>query len=320
MSRYRRVAAGVVLSLAAIAGSLAPTQARPTTSWGLDRIDQRAQPLDGQYNPAVDGAGVTVYLIDTGMDVSNPQFGGRASLGANFSGDTRTDCFDEMAVGHGTFVGGIVGGEQTGVANQANLVQVQALGCHEGGSTLTAKQERRAVAQAVRWVRHNAVRPAVVNMSLAFKRPLNVDRPVQRLIDSGIPVVAAAGNFGKNACNYSPAGVPAVITVGATSSRDRAWWASNSSASNQGRCVDVWAPGKSITSILAEGDVFTYDGVGATSWAAPFVTGAAALFLQVNPAATPSQVSRWIRRSATTDAISGVRSGTPNRLLYIGDL
>lgn len=306
----------LVAAVALFAGALAPSvSARPATGWGLDRIDQRALPLNADYAPPADGTGVTVYLIDTGLDTANSQFSGRASLGANFTNRPDGDCVDEMGVGHGTFVAGIAGGDETGVANEVMLVEVQAISCAEGGSSMTAKQERRAVVKAVNWVRLNAVRPAVVNMSLAFRPPHSVDRAVQRLIDSGIPVVAAAGNEGEDACRRSPARVPGVITVAASTETDRAW-----KGSNQGRCVDLWAPGKDITSVLMDGGVLRYEFIGATSWAAPFVSGAAALYLQNHPTATPAKVSRVLRRTATLGQLRGVRAGTPNRLLYVGAL
>lgn len=308
-------AIAVFAAFALLAGGTTTVSARPATGWGLDRIDQRALPLDATYSPPADGTGVTVYLIDTGLDTSNAQFSGRASLGANFTNRPDGDCADEMGVGHGTFVAGIAGGDETGVANNVTLVEVQAITCAEGGSSMTAAQERKAVVKAARWIRLNAVRPAVVNMSLAFRPPHSVDRAVQKLIDSGIPVVAAAGNEGENACQRSPARVPAVITVGASTQTDRAW-----RGSNQGSCIDLFAPGKDITSVLMDGGVLQYEFVGATSWAAPFVAGAAAIFLQSNPTATPAQVAWVLRRSATTGALRGVRSGTPNRLLYVGDL
>ena len=301
--------AGAVLAVAAVAGA-GPASA---DGWGLDRIDQRNLPLDGTYAPPSDGTGVTVYLIDAGLDVDNSQFGGRATLGIDLTGTGVTDCSDEFGVGHGTFVAGIVGGTNTGVANRVNLVEVQALGCTEGGSTMTLKQERRAVVRAAGWIRRNAVRPAVVNMSLAFGRSASVDRAVRRLVRSGIPVVAAAGNQGENACRHSPARVSSVITVGASTQQDRVW-----SGSNQGRCVDIFAPGKGITSVLADGGVFHYRGVGATSWATPSVTGAVAQYLQRNPQAGPSEVRRAVRRSATVGVLDGLDAGSPNRLLYVG--
>ena len=298
-----------------IAALLTPTSASADTElpgWGLDRIDQRGLPLDGAYVPPADGTGVTVYLVDTGLDVSNSEFEGRASLGIDLTGAGVTDCADEQGVGHGTFVAGIAGGATTGVAPKVALVEVQALGCTEGGSTMTVAEQRRAVVKAARWIRLNAVRPAVVNMSLTFPGSERVDRAVERLVASGVPVVAAAGNQGANACSKSPARVPSVITVGASTQKDRPW-----SGSNRGRCVDLWAPGKGITSVAFEGGVFRYVGVGATSWATPFVTGAAALYLQAHPDADAAEVHRELRRSATRGALEGLSAGSPNRLLFV---
>lgn len=305
---------GALVAVGVLAAA-APASAVPLPGWGLDRIDQRALPLNDTYTPAANGGGVTVYLIDTGLDVDNPRFGGRASLGRNFTGTPVTDCADESGVSHGTFVAGIAGGTRTGVAPGATLVELQALGCGEGGSTMTVAQQRRAVIEALDWIRVNAVRPAVVNMSLTFKRSGRLDRAVGALIDSGIPAVAAAGNEGADSCEKSPAHIPAVITVAASTQRDRAW-----SGSNQGSCVDIWAPGKDITSVLLDGGVIRYRFVGATSWATPFVSGAVALYLQRHPAASPAKVGRWLVRTSTKGALTGVNPGTVNRLLYVGRL
>lgn len=302
-----------ILILAALLSLPAGPAAAVDPGWGLDRIDQPALPLDGAYTAPNSGAGVTVYLVDTGLDTTNTQFAGRASLGKNFTNREAGDCADEMGVGHGTFVAGIAGGALTGVANQVQLVELQALSCSEGGSTMTLQQERRAVIRAIAWIRRNGVRPAVVNMSLAFLASDAIDQAVKRLIRSGFPVVAAAGNQGSDACRKSPARVPAVITVGASTRRDRAW-----PGSNRGSCVDIWAPGKDITSVAMGGDVFRYRGVGATSWATPFVSGAVAQLLQSNPAASPAQVQRALKRTSTKGVLTGLTVGSPNRLLFLG--
>lgn len=309
-----RCASALVVSFTMLAA--APASAVPLPGWGLDRIDTRTLPLDGRYAPAADGTGVTVYLIDAGLDVSNSQFGRRASLRRNFTGTSVLDCADESGVSHGTFVAGIAGGVQTGVAPAATLVELQALGCVEGGSTMTRPQQRRAVIGALNWIRRHAARPAVVNMSLGFgRRNAELDAAVQALIDSGVPVVAAAGNEGAKACDKSPGHIPAVITVAASTRRDRAWV-----GSNQGACVDIWAPGKGITSVLLDEGVIHYRFVGATSWATPYVSGAVALYLQRHPLAGPANVRRWLVRTSTKGALTGVKPGTPNRLLYVGDL
>lgn len=292
---------------------------RANPGWALDRIDQRDRPLDGVYHPRSDGAGVTVYLIDTGLDAANPEFGGRASIGKDLLGGTGADCPDEMAVGHGTFVAGIVGGATTGVANGVNLVAVKALPCTEGVMPIPQKRQLRLIAKAARWVRHHAVRPAVVNMSLAVDHPVRpIDRAVRRLVRSGVPVVAAAGNDALNACLWSPAHLRSVITVAASDARDRSWRDSSFGGTNTGPCVDLYAPGKNITSVAAGDTTFRYAGIGATSWATPFVTGAVAQRLQRRPASTPEQIARWLRRTSTKGALHDVPRHTPNRLLYIG--
>lgn len=300
----------------AAASAPAPAPAGTTTQlrpgWGLDRIDERARPLDGKYRARVTGAGVTAYVVDGGMDHANAEFGGRASLGVDLVDGSDGGCPDELGVDHGTFVGGIIGGRTTGVAKGVRLVAVRAIKCGEGSEPLPEWKQRALVVRAVDWVRTHATRPAVVNMSLNLRSPYSpLTTALQRLERAGIPVVVSAGNDGGDACSRPPANVPSALVVGASTSADRPW-----SGSNHGRCVDLYAPGLSVKSVASGGGTFWYAGSGATSWAAPFVTGTAALYLSARPTATPAQVRSWILRNATTGRLSGLRPQTPNRLLH----
>ncbi|MFD7628226.1 S8 family peptidase [Streptomyces sp. NPDC059851] len=295
---------------------------RTGVPWNLDRIDQRTPPLDGTFAPGSDGSGVRVYVLDTGMEVRHAEFGGRASLGADFVGDPDAgDCFDGGGLGHGTFVAGIIGGRTNGVAPRADLVRVQAIACEEGGSAGAADAGPAAeasVIKAVEWVAEHARRPAVVNMSLNLaNRSAALDAAVERLIASGIPVVVSAGNFADDACRHSPAGARGALVVAASTADDRHWRDSDAFGSGHGPCVDLYAPGEKVTSALAGAGTATSDAT-ATSWAAPHVAGAVALYLSAHPDATPAQVRTWITERAARDVLAGVPPQTPNRLLNAG--
>ena len=277
--------------------TLEATQTNPP--WGLDRIDQRNRPLSGTFTYPNTASNVRVYVIDTGIRITHSQFGGRATWGANFAGGQNTDCN-----GHGTHVAGTIGGSTYGVAKQVRLVAVKVLNCSGNGTT-------SGVVAGINWVTSNAVKPAVANMSLGGGASTSIDNAVANSVASGVTYVVAAGNSGANACNYSPARAPSAITVGATTSTD-----ARASFSNYGSCLDIFAPGVSITSAWSTSNTAT-NTISGTSMASPHVAGAAALVLSANPSWSPSQVTNFLISNATTGVVTSPGSGSPNRLLYV---
>ncbi|MGH2749536.1 MAG: S8 family peptidase [Actinomycetota bacterium] len=279
--------------------TISDTQSPAT--WGLDRIDQRNLPLSNSYTYNATGSGVTAYIIDTGIRFSHAQFGGRAVSGYDsVDGGSADDCN-----GHGTHVAGTVGGTTYGVAKSVQLVAVRVLNCQGSGTN-------SGVIAGVDWVtgNHQAGQPAVANMSLGGGANSSLDNAVNNSINDGVTYAVAAGNSNANACNYSPARVSAAITVGSTTSSD-----SRSSFSNYGSCLDIFAPGSSITSAWHTSDTAT-NTISGTSMASPHVAGVAALYLQGSPSATPSTVRNAIVNSGTSGVLSNVGSGSPTLLLY----
>ena len=271
-------------------------------TWGLDRIDQANLPLNGTYVYNGNGAGVNAYIIDTGIRLTHNEFAGRAfsAFTAINDGNGSNDCN-----GHGTHVSGTVGGTTYGVAKGVKLYAVRVLDCNGSGST-------SGVIAGINWVAANRVLPAVVNMSLGGGYSASLNSAVATAVAKGVTFAVAAGNDGRNACNYSPASAPSAITVGATSSTDlKASW------SNFGTCLDIFAPGVNITSSVNTSNTATavYSG---TSMASPHVAGVAALYLQANPNATPGQVATALTSNATLNKVSSPGTGSANRLLFMG--
>lgn len=271
-------------------------------TWGLDRIDQRARPLNGTYNYNNTGAGVTAYIIDTGILITHNEFGGRAIDGYD-AVDGALPALD--CNGHGTHVAGTVGGSTYGVAKGVRLVAVRVLDCSGSGTT-------SGVIAGINWVtgNHAAGQPAVANMSLGGSISSALDTAVKNSIADGVTYAIAAGNSNKNACNYSPARVTTAITVGATDSTDaRAYY------SNYGSCLDLFAPGSSITSAWYTSTNAT-NTISGTSMATPHVAGVAALYLQSNPNASPATVSSALVANATSNVVTNAGAKSPNKLLF----
>src|SRR5918994_430383 len=217
-------------------------------TWGLDRVDQRSLPLSTTFTYTSTGSGVTAYIIDTGIRLGHSDFGGRAVSGFDaVDGGAADDCN-----GHGTHVAGTVGGTTYGVAKGVSLVAVRVLSCSGSGTT-------SGVIAGIDWVtaNHEAGAPAVANMSLGGGASTALDTAVQNSIADGVTYAVAAGNGNRggraqDACGYSPARVPAALTIGATDKTD-----TKTSWSNYGSCVDWFAPGLSITSAWYTGNTAT---------------------------------------------------------------
>lgn len=292
-------AAGAGAGTKAGAGAAAGTKA--AISWGLERINHR-EPGGTGFSVKSTGAKVTAYIVDTGIDYTHPEFGGRAAFGADQVGDGRrgADC-----AGHGTHVAGTVGGATTGVARRVKLVSVRVLNCDSRGSNSD-------IVAGLNWIAANAHKPAVANLSIGGPQSYALNGAVDGLSRAGVFTVVAAGNDNADACTTSPASAPEAFAVAATDQQD-----ARASFSNHGSCVKLNAPGVAITSAYLNG---SYTDMTGTSMAAPHVTGIAALYEDTHGAAAPAALAKWLRGAATPGIPATAPLGTPKLLAYTGGL
>ncbi|MER5710323.1 S8 family serine peptidase [Streptomyces sp. NPDC042898] len=282
--------------------SINETQDKPP-SWGLDRIDQAETAGDEKYTyPDNGGEGVTAYVIDTGVRISHQDFGGRAAHG--FDAVDNDDTADD-GNGHGTHVAGTIAGTAHGVAKKAKVVAVRVLDDNGSGTT-------EQVVAGIDWVTQNHSGPSVANMSLGGGADEALDAAVKRAIASGVTFAVAAGNESSDAGQGSPSRVPEALTVASSTKDDE-----QSSFSNFGAVVDLYAPGSDITSAWNDSDTGVKT-ISGTSMASPHVAGAAVLYLAANPTATPADTAAALTGAATADAIKNPTSGTANKLLKVG--
>src|SRR5689334_19109199 len=290
-----------------------------TISFALDRIDQRGLPLDHTYRHVGTGRGVTIYVFDGGVSQTHPELAGRVRVGYTAFPDDPKICN-----AHGTAVAGAIAGKTLGVAPEAEIVDVKMVQCERLRGTI------RGIVEGAKWAiedhkQHGG--PAIANWSFIADTAARIpalDSAVAALRASGISVIVSAGNVEVNACRVSPGNAEGTIVVGA-SSVGRLTNDPNSPLVDRraigtawGPCIDVYAPGDSVLLPSLDKDlspsVQLWNG---TSMSTGYVSGAAALYLEQSPSATPDDVSKFIKTNATPNVVQDAFSPFA-RMLFVG--
>lgn len=305
----KKLFAAVAIAALSVGGFITPasaaTQTASPNSWGLDRIDQSTSQLDNSYTfPESAGAGVRVYVLDTGVQGDLMSFGGRVEQGydatSRYGGRGDIDCH-----GHGTHVAGTIASSEYGVAPKATIVPVRVATCRGGVSSTW-------IYRALEWVLDNHPKgtPGVVNMSIAVRYNESINNLADKLYREGLVVVAAAGNYQNrvDACGLSPSSTKAILTVGSVDSNGYM-----TRISNYDDCVDLYAPGGYITSEDPNRASRVRTG---TSMAAPHVSGAAALYMADHANQGSAMFNHLVVRHAAVGTIPNLRSGD-NKVLDI---
>ncbi|KAI4889057.1 hypothetical protein NFI96_014661 [Prochilodus magdalenae] len=261
--------------------------------WNLERIVQTKHE-SGKYAPPNDGARVGLYLMDTSVQTTHREIEGRVMV-TDFSSVPEEDGVRvhrqaNQCDSHGTHTAGVVSGRDSGVARGVSVNSVRVLNCQGKGTVsgvLAGLEYISASLQA------QPMSPVIILLPFAggFSRTLNT--ACREMVRSGAVLIAAAGNYQDDACLYSPASEPEVITVGATNAADQPLSA-GTTGTNVGRCVDLFAPGDDI--ISASSDCPTcFTTKSGTSQAAAHAAGIAAVILNTTSSASPAEVLQLLR-------------------------
>lgn len=293
---------------------------QPGAHWGLARLSH----FDYQFNPdgktfftnqdnaycysAIDSNAyfnsTLVYMLDSGVDVSHPQFEGRATWGANFVNGASED--DN---GHGTHLAGIAVGGTVGVARNVSLIAVKVLNQNLDGAI-------EAFIKAVDWTishfQNSGARHAVINYSAVGEKNEAREKAVFKALSAGIPVVGAAGNDNSDACQYGPSNLGDGSQRGFVATAALNYTNSPASFTNYGSCVAVYSPGVDIYSSLPGGKYGYLDG---TSCAAAFTSGLIAYLWQLNPEMSIDDIATAIQQS-NPNAVKNNYRNTTESIIY----